>query len=51
MLARIQQLSEMQFFAMSLHGHATDAEAEHHWGDIAKFERNIGRVYKGMLPP
>ena len=40
----------MQFFAMSLHGHATDAEAEHRWGDIAKF-KNMERVYKGMLPP
>jgi hypothetical protein len=47
-LARIQQLSEMQFFALRLHGDGPDNEVEEH-GPLANF-RNMERLFNGMLP-
>lgn len=47
MLARIQQLSEMQFHALRLHGDPED-EAVKNWGGNAKIE-NMERIYRGML--
>ena len=47
MLARIQQLSELQFYALRLHGDSED-EAVKLWGDNAKTV-SMERIYKGML--
>ncbi len=47
-LARIQQLSEMQFFALRLHGTSPEKDELVH-GGWANF-KTMERMYKGMLP-
>ncbi|WHZ12967.1 MAG: hypothetical protein OJF60_003408 [Burkholderiaceae bacterium] len=47
MLARIQQLSELQFFALRLHGECGEREIEA-WGGKCDLEA-LRRIYAGML--
>lgn len=47
MLARIQQLSNIQFYALRLHGEAGEAEVRA-WGEHDTNVERLVRAYKGM---
>jgi len=47
MLARIQQLSTIQFHALRLHGDK-GKEAAHNWGASSDDLRHLGLIYRGI---